>query len=69
MKSLFESLKSTYLTIEAEMNRLNVIKITKMYLIDLEITVRLTYLLNPGLSSFLATKIKEKMETMMKMPK
>ena len=69
MKSLFESQKSTYLTIEAEMNRLNVIKITKMYLIDLEITVRLTYLLNPGLSSFLATKIKEKMDTMMKMPK
>ena len=57
------------MTIEAEMNRLNVIKITKMYLIDLEITVRLTYLLNPGLSSFLATKISEKMEMMMKKPK
>jgi hypothetical protein len=55
--------------IEADTYKLNVIKITKMYLTDLEITVLLTYLLNPGLSSFLATKIKEKTDKMMKIIK
>jgi|688.fasta_scaffold216624_2 hypothetical protein len=55
--------------IEADTYKLNVIKITKMYLTDLEITVLLTYLLNPGLSSFLATKIKEKTDKIMKITK
>lgn len=68
MKSSF-GLLSNSVIIVTDTNRLYVIKITKMYLTDLEITVLLTYLLNPGLSSFLVTKIKEKMEKTTKMQK